>query len=47
MNKKILIVSSNYYSEISNNLETGAISTLKENGLEYNLINAPGCYEIP
>ena len=47
MNKKILIVSSNYYSEISNNLETGAINLLNEKGLEYNIVNAPGCFEIP
>ena len=47
MNKKILIVSSNYYTEISNNLELGSINTLKENGYDYDLINAPGCFEIP
>ena len=47
MRKKILIVSSNYYPDISNNLETGAINVLKENELEYDLINAPGCFEIP
>ncbi len=47
MNKKILIISSNYYSEISNNLETGVINTLKENKLSYEVINAPGCFEIP
>ena len=47
MNKKILIVSSNYYSDISNSLETGAINLLNEKGLEYNIVNAPGCFEIP
>ena len=47
MSKKILIVSSNYYLNISTNLETGAINTLKENKIEYELINAPGCFEIP
>ncbi len=44
---KILIVSSNYYIEISNNLELGSINTLKDNGYSYDLINAPGCFEIP
>ena len=47
MNKKILIVSSNYYSEISKSLETGAINLLNEKGFEYNIVNAPGCFEIP
>ena len=47
MNNKILIVSANYYKEISKNLELGASKTLKENGYEYEIINAPGCFEIP
>ena len=47
MNDKILIVSANYYTEISSNLELGASNTLKENGYEYEVINAPGCFEIP
>ncbi len=47
MTKKILIVSSNYYKDISNNLEKGTITTLKENNYYYDLINAPGCFEIP
>ena len=47
MNNKILIVSANYYKEISKNLELGAINTLKENGYEYEIINVPGCFEIP
>ena len=47
MNNKILIVSANYYKEISKNLELGASNTLKENGYEYEIINAPGCFEIP
>ena len=47
MNKKILIVSSNYYKEISTNLESGAINTLKEHNIDHDLINAPGCFEIP
>tara|TARA_B100000945_G_C20294950_1_gene555143 strand:+ start:354 stop:755 length:402 start_codon:yes stop_codon:yes gene_type:complete len=47
MNKKILIVSSNYYTDISKNLELGSKLTLEENNLDYEIINAPGCYEIP
>ena len=47
MNNKILIVSANYYKEISKNLELGAINTLKKNNYEYEVINAPGCFEIP
>ena len=47
MNNKILIVSANYYKEISKNLELGATNTLRENGFEYEVINAPGCFEIP
>ena len=47
MKNKILIVSANYYTEISKNLELGASNTLKENGYEYEIINAPGCFEIP
>ncbi len=47
MNKKILIVSSNYYSEISDNLELGAINYLKENNIQYDVVNAPGCFELP
>ena len=39
MNNKILIVSSNYYKQISNNLEKGTINTLKEHGCDYDLIN--------
>ncbi len=47
MNKKVLIVSSNYYSNISSNLETGAINTLKEFNFEFDIIHSPGCFEIP
>ena len=47
MNNKILIVSANYYKDISKNLELGATNILKENGYQYEVINAPGCFEIP
>jgi len=47
MENKILIVASNYYNEISNNLIEGATIFLKENKLDYNIIFSPGCFEIP
>ena len=47
MNKKILIVSSNYYKEISNSLIEGSTNILKENNIDFDLITSPGCFEIP
>ena len=47
MKKKILIVASNYYEEISDNLIEGSIQYLKENHYEYEIIYSPGCFEIP
>ena len=47
MKKKILIVISNYYEEISKNLLKGSIEELKSNKIEYDILYAPGCYEIP
>ena len=47
MKKKILIVSSVYYNKISENLISGATNFLKENNYEYEILNAPGCFEIP
>ena len=47
MKKKILIVISNYYEEIGNNLLKGAIKELKFNKIDYDIVYAPGCFEIP
>ena len=47
MNKKILIVISNYYNEVGKNLLEGATSELKSNKIDYDIIYAPGCFEIP
>ena len=47
MKKKILIVISKYYETISNNLLKGAIAELKINNLNYDVVYAPGCFEIP
>ena len=45
--KKILIVSSNYYEDISNNLLEGASEELKKNKIDFDVLFAPGCFEIP
>ena len=55
MNKKILIVSANYYQEISNSLVNGVINYLKniqnKNLTVFDFVFetkvAPGCFEIP
>ena len=47
MENKILIVVSNYYKEISDNLIQGSTFCLQENNYDYDLIYAPGCFEIP
>ena len=48
MNKKILIVVSTYYKEISNFLLQGSTNFLtKNNQVSYEIIEAPGCFEIP
>ena len=47
MKNKILIVTSNYYEEIGNNLLKGSTKELKRNKIQYDIIYAPGCFEIP
>ena len=47
MEDKILIVASDYYKEVSDNLIHGSTKYLSENNLEYKIIYAPGCFEIP
>mgnify|MGYP001601427830 FL=1 len=47
MKKKILIVLSNYYDEVGNNLLEGATNVLKSNKIDYDVLYAPGCFEIP
>ena len=46
MKYRILIVSANYYTDISNNLLKDAKTTLKSNA-KYQIINVPGVFEIP
>tara|TARA_B100000963_G_C22602419_1_gene660878 strand:+ start:1378 stop:1803 length:426 start_codon:yes stop_codon:yes gene_type:complete len=45
--KKVLIVNSHYYKEITNNLVIAAKNILKRNKLSVSIINAPGIFEIP
>jgi len=47
MYNKILIVSSNYYKDISENLIIGSTNYLKSKNYDYDIVYAPGCYEIP
>ena len=47
MKNKVLIVSSNYYDEVSSNLIKGATEELKINKISYDILYAPGCFEIP
>tara|TARA_B100002052_G_C15786431_1_gene554166 strand:- start:163 stop:564 length:402 start_codon:yes stop_codon:yes gene_type:complete len=47
MKNKILVVSSEYYNEVSKNLEKGSTDTLKEYKYDFDLIKATGCFEIP
>ena len=47
MKNKVLIVSSNYYDEVSSNLIKGATDELKFNNIDFDLVYAPGCFEVP
>ena len=47
MKNKILLVVSNYYEEISNNLIKGSTDALKDKNFESEVIFSPGCFEIP
>ena len=44
---KILIVNSIYYTEIANLLLEGATDEFKGNNIGYEIIKAPGTFEIP
>ena len=45
--KKILIVSANYYIDISTSMEKNTKFFLNKNKLKYALLNVPGVFEIP
>jgi 6,7-dimethyl-8-ribityllumazine synthase len=47
MKKKILIVISNYYESIGDQLLKGSINELKSKNIDYEITYAPGCFEIP
>ena len=47
MKNKVLIVSSNYYDEVSSNLIKGATEELKINNIDFEVLYAPGCFEVP
>ena len=46
-NKKILVVTSRFYKEISDDLEKETIKTLKYNNYEFDIISVPGAFEVP
>lgn len=45
--KKILIINSNYYKEISNNLVFNTKKVLGKKNFKTKILNVPGIYEIP
>ena len=47
MKNKVLIVCSNYYDEVSSNLIKGASEELKINNIDFEVVHAPGCFEVP
>ncbi len=47
MKKKILIVASNYYKQITQNLIEGATNNLKIKKKDIKIIKIPGTFEIP
>ena len=46
-NKKVLIISSNFYPEISDNLIEGATKFLESKKCQYEILSVPGSMEIP
>ena len=44
--KKVLLVCSPYYKDITTNLIKGASDLLESNSVEYNILNVPGALEI-
>ena len=47
MKNKILIVASNYYKDIIDNLIIGSTNYINEKNYDYEIIFTSGCFEIP
>jgi len=47
MKTSILIIVSKYYETVTNNLINGATKYLEEENIHYEILEAPGCFEIP
>ena len=47
MKKKLLIVASNYYKDITNNLINSSLKKLKNTKKNITIIKVPGTFEIP
>ena len=47
INKKVLIIISKYYKDISENLLKSAVNFLEENSILFDIIEVPGALEIP
>ena len=47
MSKKVLIVASNYYENITNNLIEGATVVLRDSQINYDIEKTKGSFEIP
>ena len=45
--KKILIINSNYYKNISRNLVLGAKKRFDKTRIKLSILDVPGIYEIP
>ena len=47
INRKVLIIISKYYKDISKNLLKSAVTFLEENSIVFDIIEVPGALEIP
>ena len=47
INRKVLIIISKYYTDISENLLKSAVTFLEENSIIFDVIEVPGALEIP